>query len=211
MEEFRPYLELIIGPMFSGKTSYLINIYKQYIFCNIPILVINHSLDTRYSNTHMTNHDLTTIPSHFIDSLNNLFVDCECPNDECPNGECPNDECPNDEGTKKIELKELYNNSKVIIINEGQFFGDLQENVKKMLNDNKKVYIAGLDSDFKREKFGYMLDLIPICDNIVKLTSLCSICRNGTKAIFSMRITDETTQTLIGNSNYIPVCRTCYK
>ena len=196
MEEFRPYLELIIGPMFSGKTSYLINIYKQYIFCNIPILVINHSLDTRYSTTHMTNHDLTTIPCHFIDSLNDLFV-----GDECTNGEC----------TKKTELKELYNNSKVIIINEGQFFGDLQENVKKMLNDNKKVYIAGLDSDFKQEKFGYMLDLIPICDNIVKLTSLCSICRNGTKAIFSMRITDETTQTLIGNSNYIPVCRTCYK
>lgn len=196
MEEFRPYLELIIGPMFSGKTSYLINIYKQYIFCNIPILVINHSLDTRYSNTHMSNHDLTTIPCHFIDTLNELFVDGECTNGEC---------------TKKIDLKELYNNSKVIIINEGQFFGNLQENVKKMLNDNKKVYIAGLDSDFKQEKFGYMLDLIPICDNIVKLTSLCSICRNGTKAIFSMRITDETAQTLIGNSNYIPVCRTCYK
>ena len=185
MEEFRPYLELIIGPMFSGKTSYLINIYKQYIFCNIPILVINHSLDTRYSKTHMTNHDLTTIPCHLIDSLNDLFVNCE--------------------------LTELYNNSKIVIINEGQFFGDLQENVKQMLRDNKKVYIAGLDSDFKQEKFGYMLDLIPICDNIVKLTSLCSICKNGTKAIFSMRITDETTQTLIGNSNYIPVCRTCYK
>ena len=201
MEEFRPYLELIIGPMFSGKTSYLINIYKQYIFCNIPILAINHSLDTRYSKTHMTNHDLTTIPCHLIDSLNDLFT-----NDECTNDECTNDEC-----TNNSDLKELYNNSKVVIINEGQFFGDLQENVKKMLNDNKKVYIAGLDSDFRREKFGYMLDLIPICDNIVKLTSLCSICKNGTKAIFSMRITDETTQTLIGNSNYIPVCRTCYK
>ena len=194
MKEFRPYLELIIGTMFSGKTSYLLNIYKQCIFCNIPILVINHSLDTRYSNTHMTNHDLTTIPCHFIDSLNVLFTKDECTKDECT----------------KDELKELYNNSNVIIINEGQFFGDLQANVTQMLRDNKKVYIAGLDSDFKREKFGYMLDLIPICDNIVKLTSLCSICKNGTKAIFSMRITDETTQTLIGHSNYIPVCRTCY-
>ncbi len=206
MEAFHPYLELIIGPMFSGKTSYLINIYKQYIFCNIPILVINHSLDTRYSTTHMTNHDLTTIPCHLIDSLNDLFVDREGTNVEGTNVEGTNVEC-----SKKSELKELYNNSRVVLINEGQFFGDLQENVKKMLHDNKKVYIAGLDSDFKQQKFGYMLDLIPICDNIVKLTSLCSICRNGTKAIFSMRITDETSQTLIGNSNYIPVCRTCYK
>ena len=31
------YLELIIGPMFSSKTSSLLEIYKQCKFCNIPV------------------------------------------------------------------------------------------------------------------------------------------------------------------------------
>ena len=39
------YLELIIGPMYSGKSSRLVEIYKQCKFCNISVAVINHSID----------------------------------------------------------------------------------------------------------------------------------------------------------------------
>jgi thymidine kinase len=52
-----------------------------------------------------------------------------------------------------------------------------------MLENNKKVYVCGLDGDFERKKFGSILDLIPLCDKVRKLTSLCSICRDGTPAI----------------------------
>ena len=76
---------------------------------------------------------------------------------------------------------------------------------------NKKVYVCGLDGDFKRQKFGQILDLIPLCDKVTKLTSLCSICKNGTPGIFSKRISSEEEQTLVGSDNYIPVCRTCYE
>ena len=79
-----------------------------------------------------------------------------------------------------------------------------------MIKDKKKVYIAGLDGDFQRKKFGQMLDLIPLCDTVTKLTSLCNICKNGNLGIFSKRITNETEQTVIGSDNYIPVCRSCY-
>jgi thymidine kinase len=79
-----------------------------------------------------------------------------------------------------------------------------------MLKHGKKVYIAGLDGDFERKKFGALLDLIPLCDKVTKLTSLCSICKDGTPGIFSMRLTKEKEQMLIGNDNYIPVCRACY-
>jgi len=98
----------------------------------------------------------------------------------------------------------------VVLINEGQFFSDLFEATLLLLVSKKKVYIAGLDGDFKRNKFGQMLDLIPMCDTVTKLTSLCSQCKNGTKAIFSKRITCEKQQTLVGSDNYIPVCRNCF-
>ena len=39
------YLELILGPMFSGKTSRIVEIYKQCEFCNISVTVINHTID----------------------------------------------------------------------------------------------------------------------------------------------------------------------
>ena len=39
------YLELIIGPMFSGKTTRLLDIYKKYTFCEISTMVINYEKD----------------------------------------------------------------------------------------------------------------------------------------------------------------------
>jgi thymidine kinase len=80
-----------------------------------------------------------------------------------------------------------------------------------MLSSKKKIYICGLDGDFERKKFGTILDLIPLCDKVTKLTSLCSQCKDGTPGIFSMRLTSEKEQTVVGSDNYIPVCRKCYE
>jgi len=173
------YLEIFIGPMFSGKTSKLINLYKQYSFCNIPLAVINHSSDTRYDDTMLSTHDKIMIPCIQTSTLTNI--------------------------TNNMD------NVDVILINEGQFFEDLYDFVVDMLKFNKKIYVSGLDGDFKREKFGKILDLIPLCDKVTKMTSLCSLCKNGTPGLFSMRLTNEKEQMLIGSSNYIPVCRYCYE
>ena len=57
------YLELILGPMFSGKTSTLKKIYDQCIYCNIPIMVINYEADNRYCDaSFMSTHDKVMIP-----------------------------------------------------------------------------------------------------------------------------------------------------
>jgi thymidine kinase len=109
-----------------------------------------------------------------------------------------------------MELREIKN-ARVILINEGQFFEDLYVNVLQFLKEKKKIYIAGLDGDFERKKFGQILDLIPLCDKVSKLVSFCSICKNGNVGIFSLRLTKESCQTLVGSDNYIPVCRKCYE
>ena len=52
------YLELIIGPMFSGKTSRLIQIKKKYNILNHTVLVIKPLIDNRYSdNSVIVTHD----------------------------------------------------------------------------------------------------------------------------------------------------------
>ena len=189
------YLELFVGPMFSGKTSKLLEVYKQYKFCNVPIAVINHSADTRYHESMLSTHDKVMIPCIQTKELLPLWNYSNL--DEAYNKDC--------------ELHMMLRKAEVILINEGQFFEDLQQCVLQMLIDKKKVYIAGLDGDFERKKFGSLLDLIPMCDKVTKLTSLCSICKNGAPGIFSLRLTQEKQQTLIGSNNYIPVCRHCYE
>jgi thymidine kinase len=183
------YLELIIGPMYSGKTSKLLDIYKQCLFCKIPVIVINHSFDTRYHKTLLSSHDKVMIPCFQTIQLKEIWNNKE----------------------KNWEQYNEIHKSEVILINEGQFFDDLFEVVIDMLNNNKKIYVCGLDGDFERKKFGQILDLIPYCDKVNKNTSLCSICKNGTLGIFSLRITNEKEQTIIGSENYAPVCRNCYK
>ena len=111
-------------------------------------------------------------------------------------------------------LQEVYTNlikADVILINEGQFFCDLYDVVIDMVeNFDKKVYIAALDGDFKQQVFGDVLKLFPKCDDYIKLHALCAKCKNGEKASFSHRISEESEQISIGSSNYIPLCRTCY-
>lgn len=191
------YLEIIIGPMFSGKTSRLVEIYNQCNFCNISVAVINHCIDNRYDNELLSTHDKIMIPCIKTERLFDVWTEYI--------------DIDNIDIVPRIKDKFKVATSDVILINEGQFFPDLEEFVKRLLTEDKQVYICGLDGDFERKKFGQVLDLIPLCDKVHKLTSLCSLCKNGTKGIFSMRLTNEKEQTVVGSENYIPVCRSCYE
>jgi len=175
------YLEVIIGPMYSGKTSYLLNIFKQYSYCNCDVLVFNHDTDNRYDESMLSTHDKLKIPCTKTDEL-----------------------------LKYVESEE-FNKSKVILINEGQFFKDLFAfTLYAVESKSKHVYVCGLDGDFKRKKFGQINDLISYSDKVTKLTSLCYSCKNGNKAIFSHRLTNEKQQHVVGSDNYVPLCRSCY-
>jgi thymidine kinase len=197
------YLELIIGPMFSSKTTRLVEIYKQCKFCNISVVAINHTIDNRYDDDLLSTHDHIKISCIKTDKL------CDICDDINNNININMEE--NIETIPRLDDKLKIIISEVILINEGQFFPDLEDFVKKMLSYGKRIYVCGLDGDFERRKFGQILDLIPLCDKVTKLTSLCSSCKNGTPGIFSKRISLETEQTVVGSDNYIPVCRNCYE
>ena len=183
MSSLAGYLEIILGPMWSGKTSALLKIYRQYSFCKSKICVINYEADTRYSRTMLSTHDKEMIPCILGVSMEEIMKN----------------------------HKDEIENSDVILINEGQFFSDIVPFTIKMVEEErKKVYICGLDGDFKRDKIGNLLDLIPMCDKMTKLHALCSMCKDGTLAPFTFRSTCDTEQVLIGNDIYMPLCRSCY-
>ena len=182
------FLSMYVGPMYSGKTSKLLELYKQFQFCGVKTAVINFGEDTRYSDTMLSTHDKTMIECIMANTLTEAF----------PIGTA--------KGNEKI------NDIEVFLINEGQFFPDIVPWVKTVVSApyRKRVYICGLDGDFKRNTFGNWLDLIAYSDEVHKLTSICHTCRRN-PALFSHRITEETQQKVIGSDAYIPLCRGCYE
>ncbi len=175
------YLAVYLGCMYAGKTSKLISIYNKNKTAGISTCVINYIEDKRYHDNKLSTHDRKMIECLSVRKIYDVFE---------------ND--PN-----------LLEQTEAFIINEGQFFSDLFEVVKLLVNEhNKKVYVCGLDGDYKMKKFGQILDLIPICDEVEKLHAICTICK--APASFTKRITQETEQKVIGSDNHIPVCRMCH-
>ena len=190
MDNNSGYLALYMGPMYSGKTSKLLELYKQYKFCDINTIVVNYEKDTRYSEHMLSSHDQIMIPCVKAFELKDIA----------------------DILNSSATISEEFLNSNVILINEGQFFSDIVPWVTMAIGPKYKkiVHICGLDGDFKRQKFGDWLNLIPLCDKVEKLHSFCSDCKRS-PAIFSYRLSDEVEQTIIGSSNYVPLCRKCYE
>ena len=185
------YCEIIYGPMKSGKTSRLLQLYKQFKFCEIPVMVINHSIDKRYSDTLLSSHDKIMIPC--INSLSLTDI-VDINKDIIESGTYIND----------------FNEASVILINEAQFFEDIVSWVTIAVEKYKKsVYVCGLNSDFRRKPFGNWLDLQLICDKVTQLHSWCGLCKKQ-EALFSHRLSNETDKIVIGSDNYIPVCRKCW-
>tara|TARA_Y100000780_G_C13692615_1_gene420168 strand:- start:1943 stop:2506 length:564 start_codon:yes stop_codon:yes gene_type:complete len=175
------YLQLIIGPMYSGKTTALLELKKQYTFSKMKCCVINYSEDKRYHDTMLSTHDKRMI------------------------------ECNNTTSLDEFLTQDVIDESDVFLINEGQFFSNLKKHVLNLIDNHKKtVHVCGLDGDFKRKPFGEIVDLIPLCDDIIKKKSICAICENGTFALFSKRLVKSNKIKLIGSDIYKPVCRKCY-
>jgi thymidine kinase len=170
--------------MFSGKTTCIIDEYNEFIRTNVKVLVFNHKLDKRYDkseDSYIITHCLKKIRCNQIDKINEIFDNVD------------------------------YEEAKVIIIDEIQFFKDIVDDLMRMVEkDNKHVIIAGLITDYGRNIFGELINMIPFADKYEIKYSECFKCKE--KGLFSQRLMDITTDGVdVGSSDkYIPLCRHHY-
>jgi len=86
----------------------------------------------------------------------------------------------------------------------------LVEVADNLASKGKVVIISALDATFQRKPFGRILELVPLSEEVIKLTAVCASCSND--ASFTQRLTDDSAVEIIGGSEmYKPVCRACYK
>lgn len=174
-------LHIRIGPMYAGKTSKLIETYEDCLDNDENTIVLTHSAEIRYSVDNLSTHDQKNIPCLKCDTIKSFL----------------------DDHIDKIK------DCRVILIDEGQFFTDISKVLTLVDNLHKHVFIFGLDGDFKQNKFGHILDLIPHCDSIEKLHAVCSVCNE--RACFSHRTIESNEQIIVGSQGiYQSLCRKCY-
>ena len=176
-------IDIIMGCMFSGKSTEIIRLANRYKILDMNVLAVNHSLDNRYHESAVATHSNLKMECVSIKAL------CEI----------------------KEKFIDRYNECQVLIIEEAQFFPGLYDFVLAACEeDNKKVLVVGLDGDSNRNEFGEILKLIPVCDSVKKLYGLCVKCKDGTKACFTKRLVDNDSQIFIGSSEFVAVCRHHY-
>jgi thymidine kinase len=182
-------LELIIGPMFAGKSSALQSIVRRRTAIGWKVLVIKPTIDKRYGGvSEVVNHDLQRCPAVAVEKLTCLFYDAG------------------------------YKESLLVIVEEGQFFDDLIEfTLVAVEQHGKHVVVVGLDGDAHRKPFGQILDLIPLADEVQRIYALCKLCGDGTPGRFTCAMDAAVAaatrkgQPLVGgDQEYMPLCRKHY-
>ena len=181
-----PSLDIIIGPMFAGKTTKLIEMYDS-ISKEFNCLAVNYALDNRYGENQIVSHDGLRLDCVCIDSLEELS-----------------------DYKKNPELALKFLQAKYIFINEAQFFKGLKGWSLHVMDFMKKnLVMCGLDLDFRREPFGEINTLIPRATNVYKLYGQCNNCPRQSE--YSHRKINSGDQVLIGSTNeYVPLCKKCY-
>ena len=186
----RGTIEVIMGPMFSGKSTELLRKLQRHRIARKKVLLIKHRSDERYpgSDRCVVTHDHLKNEAQLIVSEidESLFESAD------------------------------YQAAEVVGIDEAQFFGaNLPELVDRIAHEGKTVIVAGLDGDFKREQFGYLVHLIPMAEKVKKMTAVCLEC--GLEASFTARTKfndsshkAERVAIVGGSEMYKPVCRHCY-
>lgn len=146
--DFKGIIDVITGPMFSGKTEELIKRIRILEYADIRMLIIKPKIDNRFNENKiisrsgvekktMVAKDGQEIMSFWNDSYDAIIID-------------------------EVQF----------------FDSDLIPIIEKLASNGKRVIVSGLDTDYRMQPFGIMPHLLSISDNITKLIAVCSVCKN---------------------------------
>jgi thymidine kinase len=175
-------LSVIIGPMFSGKSTRILQLASRYASIDMPCMVIKPRIDNRYDPSLVVTHDLGTTPCLVIDRLMNILP-------------------------QMLEEAQV-----IIVEEAQFFPDLLSFVTRQVYMEQKRVYVVGLSGDADCRSFGQILDCIPMADTVEMLKALCRRCANGNEASFTHRLAGPPDQQILigGADRYEALCRPCY-
>ena len=145
------WIEVICGPMFSGKSEELIRRLRRAKIARKRVQVFKPELDDRYSKEEIVSHGDSRMKSEVVTSASEILSRL-------------------DWRTQVIGIDEA-NFMGVEVI----------EIAQQLADTGKQVLIAGLDTDFMGRPFPPIPDLLALAESITKTLAICMRCGNPAK------------------------------
>lgn len=176
-------IEMITGPMFSGKSEELIRRLKRARIARQRVACYKPDIDLRYHRTAIASHSQQTHDALTVATVEVLRA------------------------TLFPQLEEV----EVVGIDEVQFFSDeIIGLAMELVHLGKRVVMAGLDTTFAGEPFGPVPNLMAIADEVTKLSAVCMVC--GAPAIHTQRLGQSQELVVVGAAGlYEARCRTHFE
>lgn len=140
------WIELIVGPMFAGKSEELIRRVKTLSYTKMHIIAFKPAIDDRYDKTAIASHNGAKYEAYAIKNAHSILEIVK-----------------SDTQVVAIDEIQFFDMSIVSICEE-------------LADRGIRVIAAGLDLDFKGEPFGPMPELLARAEFVTKLTAVCTIC-----------------------------------
>jgi len=195
-------LEVIVGPMFSGKTERLIARLNRAQYARKRVRILKPAHDTRTQGSIASR---AVGPDGVVEvtaTLSAIMV------------------------RTKADFARAIADGRfdVLAVDEAQFFpldepmtdclGWFGRAIRDLLRDKAagdlRIIVAGLDMDFQENPFGPMPGLMAMADTVEKLTGVCMVCGSDSGFI-SHRMVAGDAQLVVGDvGEYQVRCRACY-
>jgi thymidine kinase len=140
------WVEVICGPMFSGKSEELIKRIRRAQIARRRVQIFKHGSDARYDATSIVSHSQQSVPGIAVIDVADIL------------------ELVDD----KTEL--------VAIDEGQFFTDEIVDVVNRLANQGKRVIVAGLDLDYRGRPFGPMPLLMCTAEYVTKQLAICMTC-----------------------------------
>jgi thymidine kinase len=140
------WVEVICGPMFSGKSEELIRRITRYQIARVPVQTFKPRLDVRYADDEVVSHSSLKVGAIPVETADELLRRVE-------------------DGTKVIGIDEGQ------FFDQG-----LVDVVEHLAAAGKQVIVAGLDTDYLRRPFEPIPTLCDRAEYVTKMLAVCHRC-----------------------------------
>jgi thymidine kinase len=142
------WIEVIVGPMFSGKSEELIRRLKRAEIARQRVQIFKPVIDQRYTKTDIVSHSGLGLPSEVVSNAAEVL----------------------DKVQPRTEVVGIDEGQ---FLGEG-----LVDTCVRMADAGKRVIVTGLDTDYLGRPFEPMPRLLAVAEEIVKLLAICVQCGN---------------------------------
>jgi len=139
-------IEVVCGPMFSGKTEELIRRVKRAQIAKQRVQIFKPAIDIRYDIEDVVSHSSQAIKSEPVENAVDILIRLK-------------------DSTRVVAIDEVqFFDDAIITV------------VTKLAARGYRVICAGLDLDYRAQPFGPMPLLLALADDVFKIHAICTVC-----------------------------------